>query len=405
MACRPECKLRSVQAVWCSVFAAAQHLAIEHQMLGDAVEPLANVWQHAKQFVGRKVRQESQFPQIDSENGNLMIGHLVRGPQNRAIAPHDDGEIGLDIRQIGFEFQIEENDLGHLFNQWTQALRFAGDLRPLAQCQHNHTWTSLRHDVGPTMRVFKALKPRNQQMPCEGSYGMILSDGKQCEYQQPVCGYDWPPNGVGPMVTMILDPDLEQHLRAERAASGGDRYDEVWEGLYVMSPLADNEHQDLQFELGAAIKNAVGAKAKFKVYCGANVSDREDQWEHNYRCPDVVVFAPGTAAKNCGTHWCGGPDFAVEITSPHDRSREKLDFYGKIGVRELLIVDRSTWTLELYRLHGHELKLDGTSAVADHHSLASHVLGVAFRLLPVQSDQSRPAIELIKSDGSQSWLI
>ena len=33
------------------------------------------------------------------------------------------------------------------------------------------------------------------------------------------------------MTLMVLDPDLADRLKAERQASGGDRYDEVWEGI------------------------------------------------------------------------------------------------------------------------------------------------------------------------------
>ena len=31
-------------------------------------------------------------------------------------------------------------------------------------------------------------------------------------------------------------------------------------------------------------------------------------------------------------------------------SREKLDFYAKVGTREVLILDRDPWSLELYAL-------------------------------------------------------
>jgi Uma2 family endonuclease len=65
--------------------------------------------------------------------------------------------------------------------------------------------------------------------------------------------------------------------------------------------------------------------------------------------PDVLVFLPDTKAEDCGSHWLGGPDFAVEIVSPGDRTLEKLDFYAKIGTRELLVVDRDPWQLTLYR--------------------------------------------------------
>src|SRR3954452_11699911 len=101
------------------------------------------------------------------------------------------------------------------------------------------------------------------------------------------------------MQVMVLDTDLQDRLLAERQESGGDRYDEVWDGVYMMAPLANNEHQDLQSGLAGAIRNAVGWNGPVRVHAGANVSDREDDWTHNYRIPDVVVVFPGSAAKDC----------------------------------------------------------------------------------------------------------
>ena len=57
------------------------------------------------------------------------------------------------------------------------------------------------------------------------------------------------------------------------------------------------------------------------------------------------------------SHICGPADFLVEIISPGDKSRDKLAFYAELGVRELLVVDRYPWSLELYRLGGNELVL------------------------------------------------
>jgi Uma2 family endonuclease len=205
---------------------------------------------------------------------------------------------------------------------------------------------------------------------------------------------------------MILDPGLENQLRAQRALCGGDRFDEVWEGVYMMSPLADNQHQEIASGLVAAIRNALGWNTSFRIFPGVNVSDREQDWEHNYRCPDLAIFSKNTKAKNCGTHWWGGPDFAIEITSPNDRSREKLDFYGKVGVEELLLIDRSTWTFELYRLDHDELKLNATSRLAeglkDGQPVLSQVLGVAFRIL---AGAPRHIIEVASAKDRQKWLV
>ena len=170
----------------------------------------------------------------------------------------------------------------------------------------------------------------------------------------------------------------------------------------MMVPLANNEHQNLQTRLAAAIQYAVGWNEPVHVDAGANVSDREEEWTHNYRIPGVVVVFPGGAAKDCGTHWSGGPDFCAEVASPGDRSRDKLDFYAGIGVRELLLIDRDPWALELYRLSGGQFRLVGRSDLIKQDVLASAVVPTSFRLVPASP---RPRIEVAHRDGVQRWLV
>jgi Uma2 family endonuclease len=202
------------------------------------------------------------------------------------------------------------------------------------------------------------------------------------------------------MDLMVLDPDVRKRLIAQRRACGGDRFDEVWEGVYMMAPLANDEHQDLQTGLVVALHWVVQRPGLGLVRAGVNVSDREKGWKSNYRCPDVVVFLTGTSARNCDTHWLGGPDLAVEIVSPRDRSREKVDFYTRVGVRELLVIDRKPWALELYRLGPTGLTSVGTSDPAKPASLASSVVPLSFRLAP---GAPRPRVELHHRDGLQKW--
>src|SRR5438094_7815128 len=118
------------------------------------------------------------------------------------------------------------------------------------------------------------------------------------------------------MAALVLNQLLARRLLEERRASGADRFDEVWEGTYVMAPLADDEHQEIQAGLVAVFQLMLEWGAKGLVRAGVNVSDREEDWQFNYRCPDVVAFLRESTARNCGTHWLGGPDFAVEILSP-----------------------------------------------------------------------------------------
>lgn len=208
------------------------------------------------------------------------------------------------------------------------------------------------------------------------------------------------------MTLLITDPALRSRLIAERQVSGGDRYDEVWEGIYVMASLANDEHQDIQTGLVGAIRNALGWDGPAKVRAGVNISDRHRDWIQNYRCPDVVVYLPGNAAVNRDSHWQGGPDFLVEIISPYDRSLEKLAFYAAVGVREMLIVDRDPWALELYQLNGTPpvLQRSCRATVEAGEILTSSVLPLSFQLIAQES--GRPKIEATTTSGAPGrWAI
>jgi Uma2 family endonuclease len=204
------------------------------------------------------------------------------------------------------------------------------------------------------------------------------------------------------MATVIMDSGLAEEMQKARAAAGSDRWDEVWEGVYMMAPLPNIEHQEIVNRLCVIFQETVGWDSGDIVLPGANVSDREKGWEFNYRCPDVVVYLGGTRAKNCGTHWRGGPDFAVEIVSPDDMVRDKLPFYGKVATRELLIVGRDPWSLELLRLSGKKLKSVGVSSGKRGRFLESRVLPLRFRLL---GGKRRPVIEVVRSADNKAWRV
>ncbi len=203
------------------------------------------------------------------------------------------------------------------------------------------------------------------------------------------------------MAALITDPDLEASVRSQRAEWGGNRYDEVWEGTYMMIPLPNSEHTNLQARLRWVFQTALGEASPAMVHAGLNVSDRADDWKQNFRCPDVAVVFPDGAARDYGTFHLGGPDFVVEIISPYDRSREKFDFYSNVKVRELLLVDRNPWSLELYRLRGDQLELVGQSTLNQPNVLQSEVLRLSLRLV---AGQKRPQIEMRHADGSGHWL-
>ena len=168
-----------------------------------------------------------------------------------------------------------------------------------------------------------------------------------------------------------------------------------------MSPLANNEHQLLASRLAAICHDIIENRDDVWCLAGANVSDQEVDWTRNYRCPDVVVVLPGSKAENRHTHWYGGPDFIVEIASEGDASREKFDFYGSIGVREALIVDRDPWSLELYRLDkSGRMTLAGQSMLNAPSPILSDVLGAEFRRI---TKGNKPCIEVRQPSTGRSW--
>jgi Uma2 family endonuclease len=203
------------------------------------------------------------------------------------------------------------------------------------------------------------------------------------------------------MATLILDRDFAEELRQQRAKSGADRWDEVWEGTYIMSPMPNVEHQQIVSFLTGVLFNVVMLRGQGQVLPGTNVSDRQVDWIQNYRCPDVAVYLNSNSAQKCENHWVGGPDLAIEVLSPDDRSYEKLSFYESIGTRELLLVDRYPWKIELFRLEDNKLVSCGVSLPNGRQILHSLVLPITLQLLPASG---RPQLEIRGVDDSTRWV-
>lgn len=184
------------------------------------------------------------------------------------------------------------------------------------------------------------------------------------------------------MSVVVNDSKLADELIKQRQAMGGDRYDEVWDGVYMMSPIANNEHQSLATALSIAIGSVVDWQGLGRTLCGANVSDRRDDWIKNYRVPDVLVFMNDCDAEDCGSHWLGGPDLAIEIVSEGDRTLEKLEFYAEVNTKELLVIDRDPWQLTLYRRSDAGVMTPvAVSSVAQDVAIESHPVPLRFQLI------------------------
>jgi Uma2 family endonuclease len=204
------------------------------------------------------------------------------------------------------------------------------------------------------------------------------------------------------MTAVVLDKSLERRLIASRRRLGIDRFDEVWDGVYVLVPPGDIEHFAVAGDLATVLTMTVKWAGLGEVFAGAAISDHRADWKKNYRVPDVVVFLRGSRAEDCGTHWFGGPDLAIEVVSPRDRSRKKIPFYESVGTRELLLIDRKPWGLTMYRRADAKLVQLGQSAIADSQTLASDVVPLSFQLVQAAD---RPAIVVRHLHDQRQWTV
>ncbi len=204
------------------------------------------------------------------------------------------------------------------------------------------------------------------------------------------------------MAILVLDPLKEARVRGLWPGVDDDRWTEVWEGVTVMSPLANNEHQRLASDLTGVIWTVVQQRGLGEVYQGVNLTDRTPNWVENYRNPDVVVFLNGTAAVDHGTHYLGGPDFAAEIISPGEPPTAKFAFYESIGTREVMVLHRDPWRLELFALAAGKLALAGASELPASAVVPSDALGLTFQLLP---GPTRPLVAVTHPASGQHWKI
>jgi Uma2 family endonuclease len=136
---------------------------------------------------------------------------------------------------------------------------------------------------------------------------------------------------LGGMPTLVKDPPPAEFeaLLERRRRLGQDRFDEVWEGVYVMNPAPSYEHQRVSQQLAELLGPLARAAGLEAVVGGVNLGSEE-----SYRIPDASLHRPGAA----GTY-VSSAAVVVEIVSPGDDTYAKLPFYAAHRVDEVVIVD------------------------------------------------------------------
>jgi Uma2 family endonuclease len=140
-------------------------------------------------------------------------------------------------------------------------------------------------------------------------------------------------------------PELEAWLERRRSM-GADRFDEVWEGRYVVAPDPHSNHGEVMAELRALLK-PVASRLGLRPALTFNLGQPGD-----YRIPDAGLL-PGPAGV-----WHETAELVVEVLSPDDMTFDKLDFYTAHAVRELLVVDWQQRSVRCFALQDGQAERD-----------------------------------------------
>ncbi|HKD36514.1 MAG TPA: Uma2 family endonuclease [Pirellulales bacterium] len=140
---------------------------------------------------------------------------------------------------------------------------------------------------------------------------------------------------------------VPQQLLESRRRTGADQWDEMWEGVLHMAPSPNREHQALEYQLHRWLDDHWATPSGGRVYEQINVAG-SGKWTENYRIPDLVLLTPERFHIDRNEYFDGGPDAVIEIHGPGDESYEKLEFYSKLGVREVWIIDRDSKQPEIF---------------------------------------------------------
>lgn len=136
-------------------------------------------------------------------------------------------------------------------------------------------------------------------------------------------------------------PPVVDALIDERRRDGSDRFDEVWEGVYVVNPPPSFRHSTVAgsvVDLLRPLAEERGLVVRREVGIG-----RHD----DHRIPDVVVAR--VADLDYQEHYLLTAALVVEVVSPHERV-DKRPFYRANGVDEVDEVDPLAGTITWFAI-------------------------------------------------------
>jgi Uma2 family endonuclease len=158
------------------------------------------------------------------------------------------------------------------------------------------------------------------------------------------------------MPTLVRDPQPVEFeaLLEKRRRLGQDLLDEIWEGVHHMNPAPAGRHADIAQQLAVLLDQPAREAGLVPMVSIFNLGEPDD-----YRVPDG-----GVHREREDRVYYSSAALVLEIVSPADETWQKLDFYARHHVDELLIVDPQE-----RRVHWLALQPDGQYLPAERSAL------------------------------------
>ncbi|MGH9074989.1 MAG: Uma2 family endonuclease [Acidimicrobiales bacterium] len=159
------------------------------------------------------------------------------------------------------------------------------------------------------------------------------------------------------MRTLVPDPAPPevQQLIERRKRLGLDGYDEVWEGVYHMAPMARFRHGRLQVQLARLL--GPHSDAAGLVDSGPfNLGDGPE----SFRVPDLGYHRQGLDPEAL---YVATAAMVVEVVSPDDETYDKLAFYAAHGVDEVVVVEPVERQVRIFARDGSHYAETGRSSL------------------------------------------
>ena len=139
------------------------------------------------------------------------------------------------------------------------------------------------------------------------------------------------------MAMYIENPRLEEELIAQRQGLGrGSARRSLGRSLFHVAGWRTTITSRLVLEFSVSLERRPSPSQARQSPSGRESRGVRGGLGHTtIACRTSWFFWPVPTAENHDAFWTGAADFIIEITSPRDRTYEKIPFYSRIGVREV----------------------------------------------------------------------